>query len=39
MPEAIKKLEAYAASLQKRGKLLQALSVKRCIKILRETLA
>ena len=37
--EAIKRMEAYASSLRSRGKLLQVLAVKHCIKILRETLA
>jgi hypothetical protein len=38
MTEAIARLEAYASHLRKRGKLLQVLAVKHCIKILREPL-
>jgi hypothetical protein len=35
MNEAIARLEACASHLRKRGKLLQVLSVERCITILR----
>jgi hypothetical protein len=36
MVEVIARLEAYASHLRSRGKLLQVLAVKHCIKILRQ---